>query len=69
MTITLKAARVNAGLSQKEAVTKLEQEYRYKLTRQRLASYEKEPDKVTIELASKLAAVYKLNVNDIFFGS
>lgn len=61
MAIHLKAARVNAGLTQKEAAEKL------KISKNTLANYEKYKTKPDIELSKKIAALYKTTVDDIIF--
>ena len=61
MSITLKAARVNAGLTQKEAAERLG------ISRSTLASYEAYKTKPDIEMAKKLAALYGLPVDGILF--
>lgn len=62
----LKAARVNAGLTQTEAVEKLK-ESGVKITKNTLASYESYRTKPDIETAVALAKLYGLTVNDIIF--
>lgn len=52
--ISIKAARVNAGLTQKEAARQLG------ITPNTLASYEKDSDKLTIEMLKKLSELYKI---------
>lgn len=61
MAITLKAARVNAGLTQKEAAKRLG------ISKATLASYENYKTKPDIEMAQKIAALYNMTVNDIIF--
>ena len=61
MAITLKAARVNAGLTQKEAAKSLN------ISRNTLASYEMYKTKPDIAMAQKIAALYGLSVNGIIF--
>ncbi len=61
MAITLKAARVNAGLTQQEAALKLG------ITRGTLANYEKYKTKPDIALAKKIADLYGTTVNGIIF--
>lgn len=61
MAITLKAARVNAGLTQNEAAKKLG------ITRGTLASYEKYKTKPDIDRAKKIAALYGTTVNCLIF--
>ena len=61
MAITLRAARVNAGLTQNEAAKKLG------ITRGTLASYEKYKTKPDIDRAKKIATLYGTTVNGIIF--
>lgn len=50
--ITIKAARVNAGLTQKQAAEKLGIAY------QTLSKYESDPSDITLELLDKMSKVY-----------
>ena len=52
--ISIKAARVNAGLTQEEAARQLG------ITPNTLARYEKESDKLTLELLKKLSELYRI---------
>lgn len=61
MAITLKAARVNAGLTQKEAARKLD------ISKGALASYEKYRTIPTVDTAQKIADLYGLTVDGIIF--
>lgn len=61
MAITLKAARVNAGLTQKEAAKKL------KISKGTLANYEMYKTKPDIELAKRIAVLYGTTVDGIIF--
>ena len=61
MAITLKAARVNAGFTQKEAAKALN------ISRSTLASYEMYKTKPDIEMAKKISALYGLTVDGIIF--
>ena len=61
MTMSLKAARVNAGLTQAEAAKVL------RLSKGTILSYEKYRTKPDIETAKKIASLYGVTVNDIFF--
>jgi DNA-binding XRE family transcriptional regulator len=63
MAITLRAARVNAGLTQNEAAQKLN------ISRGTLASYEKYKTKPDIEMAQKIADLYGTTVNAIIFST
>lgn len=61
MAITMKAARVNAGLTQKEAAIALE------ISKGTLASYENYKTSPSIITSEKIACLYGLTVNDIIF--
>lgn len=61
MAMTLKAARVNAGLTQDEAVKKLG------ISKSTLLNYESYRTKPDIEIAKKIAALYGVTVDDIIF--
>lgn len=61
MAIHLKAARVNAGYTQKEVAKAL------KISKNTIISYESYKSKPTIETAAKLAKLYGMSVNDIIF--
>ncbi len=61
MAITLKAARVNAGLTQKEAAKRLG------ISRNTLANYEMYKTKPDIEMGKKIASLYNLPVDGIIF--
>lgn len=61
MPILLKAARVNAGLTQEEVVKKL------KMSKTTLVNYEKYRSKPDIETAQKLAALYGTSIDNIIW--
>ena len=61
MAITLKAARVNAKVTQKEAARLLE------ISKSTLASYEMYKTIPGIDMAKKIAALYGLEVDGIIF--
>lgn len=61
MAITLKAARVNAGLTQKEAAKKLN------ISKGTLASYEMYRTIPSVDTAKKIADLYGLEVDGIIF--
>lgn len=61
MAITLKAARVNAGLTQMDVVNALG------ISKSTIANYELYRTKPSIETAQKLADLYKMSVDDIIF--
>lgn len=60
--ITLKAARVNAGLSQKEAAEMLN------ISKETLSNYEKGAYSPSWDMVHKIGEVYKFPVDFIFFG-
>ncbi|RGW15224.1 helix-turn-helix domain-containing protein [Enterococcus asini] len=66
--ITLGAARVNSDLKQSDVVDILKEKYGVTITRQRLAEYERDASDVPIALAKKLADIYGLTQENIFFG-
>ena len=61
MAITLKAARVNAELSQQEAAKQLG------ISKSTLGNYEKYKTTPDIEMSKRMAALYNWSVNDIIF--
>lgn len=61
MAITLKAARVNAGLTQKEAAKRLN------ISKGTLASYELYRTIPNVDTAKKIADLYGLEVDGIIF--
>lgn len=62
--ITLKAARVNAGLSQNEAAKRY---FGMPISRQRVASFESNPDKVPPAWAEGFSKIYNISLGDISF--
>ena len=61
MEMTLKAARVNAGLTQNEAAKMVG------TTKTTISNYERYLSKPSIERAQKLASAYGCTVNDLKF--
>lgn len=61
MAITLKAARVNSGLTQSEAATSLG------ISKGTLSNYEQYRTKPDIELSKRMATLYGCSVDDIIF--
>ena len=59
--ITLKAARVNAGLTQEEVAKEM------KVSLPTIAKWENESGEVRMKQALKLCKLYKKNIDDIFF--
>ena len=66
MAISLKAARVNAGLTQDETVDEL-RKMGHKITKNTLISYEKYRTKPDIHMAKAMAELYHRSVDDIIF--
>lgn len=68
MAITLKAARVNAGLTRPEVKRRLEDEYSIEISVNTLSNYEnKKNSQPDINTGKALAAIYGLSVDDIIF--
>lgn len=61
MAIHLRAARVNAGLTQADVAKALQ------ISKNTIANYEAYKSKPDIETAQKLAALYGMTVDDIIF--
>ena len=61
MAIHVKAARVNAGLSQDEAAKEL------KISKSTLISYEKYKTVPSVEMSKRMADLYGMSVDDIIF--
>lgn len=61
MSITLKAARVNSGLTQTEAANSLG------ISKGTLSNYEQYRTKPDIEMSKRIAALYGCTVDDIIF--
>lgn len=59
--ITLKAARVNAGLTQEEAASALG------ISRRTISRYETGQSMPDVETIKKIEALYNLSYNDILF--
>lgn len=66
MALHLRAARVNAGLTQSDTVREM-QKMGYKLSKNTLINYEKYRTKPDIDTAKALAVLYGLTVDDIIF--
>ena len=60
--ISLKAARINAGLTQDD-LGKL-----MNVHRNTVAAWEKNPKSISIETAEKICAALKVKISNIFFG-
>ena len=60
LTMTIKAARVNAGLTQKEAAEKLGISY------QTLSRYENNPGQMPVKMVLDMCDLYHINVVSLF---
>ena len=60
LTMTIKAARVNAGLTQKEAAEKLGISY------QTLGRYENNPGQMPVKMVLDMCDLYHINVDSLF---
>ena len=63
MAITIRAARVNVGLTQEKASKELG------ITRATLASYEAGKTSPDIEMGKKIAALYKTTIEELIFSA
>ena len=63
MAITIKAARVNVGLTQAQASKELG------ITRATLANYEAGKTSPDIEMGKKIAALYKTTIEELIFSA
>lgn len=66
MAIHLKAARINALLTQKEVLEKL-RKMGYKISKNTLSSYEAYKTKPDIDVAKAMADIYGMSVDNIIF--
>ncbi|EHR38131.1 helix-turn-helix transcriptional regulator [Facklamia languida] len=60
MLISLKASRINAGLTSKEASNMAG------IHQQTLLKYEKDSSKIPMDLLNKLSVIYQIESDDIF---
>lgn len=60
MALTLKAARVNAGMTQIQAAKKLG------VSNQTLGRWEKDPKQVTLEMILKMCELYRIDLESLF---
>jgi hypothetical protein len=67
MSISLKAARVNAELSRPAVIARLKNEMGITLTVGTLANYENKVTQPGIDIGKALASIYGIPVNDIRF--
>lgn len=61
MPITLKAARVNAGMTQPEAAKAL------KIAKSTLANYEQQKTIPNMEIAKRMAKLYEIPMDELIF--
>ena len=67
MALTLKAARVNVGLTRPEVKRRLEDEFGIEISVNTLASYENKITQPNIETGKALASIFGMSVDDIIF--
>lgn len=67
MALTLKAARVNVGLTRPEVKRRLKDEYNIEISVNTLSSYENKATQPNIETGKALASIYGMSVDDIKF--
>lgn len=67
MSLSLKAARVNAGLTRNEVIHSLKTRYGIEITVGTLANYENSKSTPDINTGKALASIYGLSVDDIKF--
>lgn len=67
MSITLKAARINAELTRPDVVERLKSEYGIEISVNTLANYENKVSQPDINTGKALAAIYGKSVDDIIF--
>lgn len=65
--ISLKAARVNAGLTQTQAAEKLSEYFGMTISRQRIMRYEGHPSETPLAFGQGFATIYGLSIEDIDF--
>ena len=63
MAIQLKAARVNANLTQEEVAKEL------KISKNSIVNYERYTSKPSVDLAQKIAKLYGMKVDDIIWSA
>ena len=67
MSISLKAARINAELSRPDVIAKLKAEKGLTLTVGTLANYENKVTQPDMEIGKALASIYGVSVDEIRF--
>lgn len=65
--VSLKAARINKCLSQKEVAISLNKYFGQKVSRQRISYYEKKPDRVPPAYGEAFSKLYKIPMDYILF--
>ena len=69
MAISLKAARVNVGMSRPDVIKQLNDEYGIKLSINSLANYENKQTQPDITTGKALASIYGMSVDDILWSA
>lgn len=67
MSLSLKAARVNVGLTRPEVVRQLKDEYGIEISVNTLGNYENCKSQPDINTGKALASIYGMSVDDIKF--
>ena len=67
MSLSLKAARVNSGLTRGEVVQRLEEMYGIEISVNTLGNYENNKSTPDINTGKALASIYGMSVDDIKF--
>ena len=67
MKISLKSARVNAGMTQKEAAQALSEYLGITVSRQKVMKYESNPSKTPIAFGEAFSKIYKIPLEGINF--
>lgn len=65
--ISLKAARVNANLTQEEVAKRMAEYMGESISRARIASFEDHPEKTPLAWAEGFSKIYHISVKDISF--
>lgn len=67
MALTLKAARVNTGLTRPDVIKRLKDDFGIEISVNTLANYENSKSQPDINTGKALADIYGMSVNDIIF--
>jgi DNA-binding XRE family transcriptional regulator len=65
--ISLKAARINANMTQEQAAQELSKYFGMKISRQRIMKYEDSPENTPLAFGQGFATIYKLPIEAINF--